>query len=73
MTVANTRSAIAMVVIGLHDPSLPFDFKFQFQNKSISIKLNLINEMTMNCDNKSKKQNTSKFINQFGFRCQFEM
>ena len=28
------------------DPSLPFDFKFPFQNKSILIKSNLINEMT---------------------------
>ena len=30
-----------------HDgPSLPFDFKFPFQNKSILIKSNLIQEMT---------------------------
>ena len=26
-----------MAIIGLDDPSLPFDFKFPFQNKSISI------------------------------------
>ena len=32
-----------------HDgPSLPFDFKFLFQNKSVIIKLNLINKMTTN-------------------------
>ena len=37
-----------MAVMG-HDsrgPSLSFDFKFPFQNKSISIKSNMINEMT---------------------------
>ena len=55
MTVANIRSANAMAIMGLDDPSLPFDFKFPFQkyfNKSISIKLNLINKMTINQDNK---------------------
>ena len=48
MTVANIRSANAMAIMGLDDPSLPFDFKFPFQDKSISIKSNLINEMTIN-------------------------
>ena len=32
--------------MGYDGPSLPFDFKFPFQNKSILIKSNLINEMT---------------------------
>ena len=36
----------AMVVMSHDGPSLPFDFKFPFQNKSILIKLNLINKMT---------------------------
>ena len=35
-----------MAVMGHDDPSLPFDLKFPFQNKSILIKSNLINEMT---------------------------
>ena len=37
-----------MPIMGLdgHGPQLPFDFKFPFQNKSISIKSNLVNEMT---------------------------
>ena len=35
-----------MAVMGHDGPSLPFDFKFPFQNKSILIKSNLINEMT---------------------------
>ena len=36
-----------MAVMGHDGPSLPFDFKFPFENvfKSILIKLNLINEM----------------------------
>ena len=34
------NTATALVLNGL---SLPFDFKFSFQNKSILIKLNLIN------------------------------
>ena len=35
-----------------HGPQLPFDFKFPFQNKSISIKSNLVNEMTNQLGNK---------------------
>ena len=35
-----------MAVMGHDGPSLPFDFKFLFQNKSVIIKLNLINKMT---------------------------
>ena len=35
-----------MVVMVRDGPSLPFDFKFLFQNKSFLIKSNLINEMT---------------------------
>ena len=34
-----------MAIMG-HGPPLPFDFKFPFQNKCISIKSNLVNEMT---------------------------
>ena len=35
------------VAVMAHDgPSLPFDFKFPFQNKSVLIKSNLINELT---------------------------
>ena len=38
-----------------HDgPSLPFDFKFPFQNKKISIKLNLINEITNQLEQQMK-------------------
>ena len=33
-----------MAAMGHDDPSLPFDFKFPFQNKSILIKTNLINK-----------------------------
>ena len=35
-----------MAAMGHDDPSMPLDFKFPFQNKSILIKLNLINKMT---------------------------
>ena len=35
-----------MVVIGYDGSSMPFDFKFPFQNKSILMKSNLVNEMT---------------------------
>ena len=35
-----------MEEIGHDGPSLSFDFKFPFQNKSILITLNMINEMT---------------------------
>ena len=56
-----------------HDgPSLPFDFKFSFQNKSVLIKSNLYNEMTINWAT-NKKQNVNKSINQFAFGYQFEM
>ena len=34
-----------MAVIGRDGPSLPFNFKLPFQNISILIKSNLINEM----------------------------
>ena len=54
----------------MHDgPSLPFDFKFLFENafKSILIKSKLINEMI------NEKQNASKSRNQFGFEYQSEM
>ena len=37
-----------LAVMGHDGPSLPFDFKFLFQNKSVLIKSNLINEMTIN-------------------------
>ena len=33
-----------MAAMGHHGPSLPFDFKFPFQNKSILIKSNLNNK-----------------------------
>ena len=49
-TVANIRFAkynCSMAVMGHDGPSLPFDFKFPFQNKSILIKSNLINEKKM--------------------------
>ena len=35
-----------VAAMGHDGPSLPLDFKFPFQNKSILIKLNLINKMT---------------------------
>ena len=35
-----------VAAMGHDGPSLPLDFKFPFQNKSILIKLNLINETT---------------------------
>ena len=35
-----------MAATGHDGPSLPFDFKFPFQNKIILIKLNLINKTT---------------------------
>ena len=35
-----------MAAMGHDDQSMPLDFKFPFQNKSILIKLNLINKMT---------------------------
>ena len=35
-----------MAVMGHDGPSLPFDLKFPFQNDSILVKSNLINEMT---------------------------
>ena len=35
-----------LAVMGHDGPSLPFDFKFLFQNESVLIKSNLINEMT---------------------------
>ena len=35
-----------MAALGDDGPSAPFDFKFPFQNKSVLIKSNLINEMT---------------------------
>ena len=58
----------------VHDgPSLPFDFKFPFQNESILIKSNMINEMTNQLGQQMKKQNASKSINQFGFGYQLEM
>ena len=35
-----------MVTMDQNDASLPIDFKFPFQNKSILFKTNLINKMT---------------------------
>ena len=35
-----------LAVMSYDGPSLPFDFKFPFQNKSILIKSTLINEMS---------------------------
>ena len=35
-----------VAAMGHDGPSLPLDFKFPFQNKSILIKLNLINKTT---------------------------
>ena len=35
-----------MAAMGHDGPLLPLDFKFPFQNKSVLIKLNLINETT---------------------------
>ena len=47
-----------------HDgPSLPFDFKFPFQNKNILIKSNLINKTRST----NEKQYSSKSVNQFVF------
>ena len=45
-SVVNNRSAKYNAVMGHDGPSLPFAFNFPFQNKSILIKSNLINEMT---------------------------
>ena len=35
-----------MAVLGDDGPSAPFDFKFPFENKSVLIKSNLMNDMT---------------------------
>ena len=47
-----------MVVMGHDGPSLPFDFKFPFENvfKCILIKLNLINEMTIQLRQQTKNK-----------------
>ena len=45
-----------MAVIGCDVPLLPFDFKFPFQNKSISHKFNLINEMTNQLEQQMKNK-----------------
>ena len=50
MQIANTEDGVSLIFIlqntmaamGHDGPSLPFDFKFPFQNKSILIKSNLI-------------------------------
>ena len=44
-----------MAAMGHDGPSLPFDFKFPFQNKSILIKLNLINKTTNKLGQQMKK------------------
>ena len=52
--IANAEDGLALIFVlqntiaamGHDGPSLPLDFKFPFQNKSILIKLNLINETT---------------------------
>ena len=56
-----------MAAMGHDGPSLPFDLKFPFQNKSILIKSNLINKTRAT----SEKQYSSKSVNQFGFGYQF--
>ena len=69
--VTSARDRLPLIfVLQMHDgPSLPFDFKFLFENafKSILIKSKLINEMI------NEKQNASKSRNQFGFEYQSEM
>ena len=64
-----------MAAVGHDGPSLPFNFKFPFENvfNSILIKSNLINEITIQLRQQAKKKNASKSRNQFGFPYQFEM
>ena len=50
-----------MAAMGHDGPSLPFDFKFPFQNKSILIKLNLINKMTNQLGKQMKKYKSTWF------------
>ena len=45
-----------MAVMNHDGLSLPFDFKFPFQNKSILIKSNLINEMTNQLEQQMKSK-----------------
>ena len=45
-----------MAVMGHDGVSLPFDFKFPFQNKSILIKSDLINEMTNQLEQQMKSK-----------------
>ena len=61
-----------MAAMGHDGRSLSFNFKFPFQNKSVLIKSNLINEMTT-IRTTYEKQNVSKSINHFGFGYQFDM
>ena len=56
-----------MAAMGHDGPSLTFDFRFPFQNKSILIKSNLINKT------RQQMKNTIQKLNQFGFGYQFEM
>ena len=53
-------------------PSLPFDFKFPFQSKSIFMKSDLINKV-LSTRTTNEKQYASKSKNQSGFECQFEI
>ena len=63
-----------MAAMGHDGSSLPFDFKFPFQNKGILIKLNLINKTTNQLGlNKWTTIYASKSKNQLGFGYQFEM
>ena len=62
-----------MAVMVHNGPSLPFDFKFPVQNKSILLKSNLINENDYQLDEQMKIKMQVKSINQFGFGYQFEM
>ena len=45
-TVVNIRFAKCSGSMGHDGTSMPFDFKFPFQNKSVLIKSKLINEIT---------------------------
>ena len=45
-----------MAVMGHDGLSMPFDFKFPFQNESVLIKSNLINEMTNQLEQQMKSK-----------------
>ena len=55
-TVSNIRSVKCNGSNGHDGLSMPFDFKFPFQNESVLIKSNLINEMTNQLEQQMKSK-----------------